>query len=145
MADRRQVVNLLLAGRTGRQIMDELHMPPSKLRRTLAGRRLRDALEVERSVAETAKAIRTAKMMDAALGQLAEVIGGGNAESARKACMTIIDTAIGDTGRPDAEHARMPPRVAAQSGVERDSIGQNRAVVGSHGQLRAGELTCETT
>ena len=137
MADRRQIVKLLLEGKTAPQIMEELHIPPSKLRRALTGRRLAEVLELARLTAATGLAFSSGALARAAVGHLAAVAtGGGNAEAARRACMTIIGAATGGgpgPGAPAVSGGRARDR-DGQKRVETGSIGQPRVAMGSYGQ-----------
>ena len=150
MATRQQIVTALLAGKTARQIMDELHLAPSKLRRALAGKFLCEALELERVLAGAKRDFRAVAMAPAAVEQLGELTSSGNGETARRACMTILETALG-AGRPGGAASGAPGGGAGLGDADGEAMlsllaaagssGQPRAATGSYGQPRAGQLT----
>ena len=133
MANRQQIVTALLAGKTARQIMDELHLPPSKLRRALGGHYLREALELERSVAGAGRDFRAVEMSSAAVEQLGELTSSGNGETARRACMTILETALGGE-RPGGAASAAPGGGAGMGDADGDAMLALLAAAGSGGQ-----------
>ena len=116
MATSRQVLEMVLAGRNAARIAAELHLPPSKLMRALSARRTARLLEAQALAADIAQGLRAGELVKTAMDQLARLTAAPNAETARKACMTIMATARASHpagGSPPASDSNPPlPRGA---------------------------------
>ncbi len=83
-------------GLLAEDIVERLGVPPCRLRRMLRSKRLASALDALHSLAERKTGVTVGAAAVAAAGKLAKLALSGDvkaAESARKACLDILETA----------------------------------------------------
>jgi len=86
-------VMLLEEQMTPHEIIARLNVRPSRLRELLASRRLASRLRLAESLAEERRGHAVAHEAGSAANKLGELIGSDRPETARKACLDVLEAA----------------------------------------------------
>ena len=92
MAGFNAVFDLIKKGNSARAIMEELKMPPSKLRRILRGPRMRTVLAIQKEVAMASMNICATVAAPHTPQRLSDIAWGEPGEIGRRACVSLINT-----------------------------------------------------
>ena len=90
----KDLARLVREGKNGHEIVEELNLPPSKLRRLMASPRLHEELRTEGLLSGYVAAQNVALGIKDSLERLQELANSDNAETSRKACLALIAEAL---------------------------------------------------
>jgi hypothetical protein len=97
----KKVFDLLRSGVSVPQILEELRIPPSRLRRIMQSKRFIEHMELQREATRAFMALTTADQAFWIVRRLRELSEGRNEDSARKVCYALLNTLLdGHHGRP---------------------------------------------
>ncbi|MDY6914304.1 MAG: hypothetical protein SVT52_07610 [Planctomycetota bacterium] len=131
MPSYKELLELIRDGRSTREIFASFSpMWPSRMRRLLASKRLRKALELEESLAATVVGHRTATGVAGVAERLFELAESEKDETARKACIDLLKEGLQHNddaaANPDlyelVRKGKLPPWVLLRT---TDRAGQN--------------------
>jgi len=108
----RDLMTMLRADAAPERIVRTLRVRPSRMRELLGSRRLREALEVERQVAEAQRNAAAQRRAERMLDRLEELATSGETETARKACSEVLAVSrqeAGDAAGGLDAPAELPP------------------------------------
>ena len=103
----RRVLEMVRGGCPAHQIRQELNLTPSRLTRILQSKRVREELRQNHLIAQAMLAYNSCDYAESMLRKLTELTDSRVDESARKACMSVLDFAQGDkrSTKPNAPNA----------------------------------------
>jgi DNA-binding MarR family transcriptional regulator len=87
----RDLLKLLRKGKKPSEIMEELEIPPSRLRRMLASEGFKREIKLEKQLTRTMTSLQSARGSLAALERLGQLLLAENEETARKVCMSLLE------------------------------------------------------
>jgi hypothetical protein len=98
----RRVMNLILSGSTGPELLSEMKAKPSELRRIMDGPRFQELVTFHESVAEYHVRLTASTYAEKALRCLLICLDSGSPEVVRRAATSILSFGRSDNSRPDA-------------------------------------------
>ena len=101
-ASYRRAMNLILSGATGPDVLSELKMGPSELKRIMASDRFQALVTLHESIAEYHVRLTSASYAVQALRCLIRCLDSGSPEVVRRAATAILSYIQPDGSRPDA-------------------------------------------
>ena len=103
MPDSTDLLNLIREGMPAQDIIAYMGTYPCRLKRMLAGKRLRKALKLEAQLAAAAVKHRTATGVQHMAGRLDQLADSEKDETARKVCAQRLDDGLEQARRPDTQ------------------------------------------
>ena len=101
-ASYRRAINLILSGATGPDVLSELRIGPSGLKRIMASDRFQELVTLHESVAEYHVRLTSSSYAEKALRCLLLCLDNGSPEVVRRAATSILSYIQPDGSRPDA-------------------------------------------
>ncbi len=130
MPSYKQLLELIQKNKSPEEIHRIMPMRPSHWRRMLWGKRFRDALQTQEDIAAAIATHRIAAGTNEATDRLVELMQSQNAETARKACMSLLSEGLRITAeadeRADEKAATRPSEVTAPWKLLRPLEGQDQ-------------------
>ena len=110
MASYKDLLRMIRQGRNPRYIQGRLKMYPSRWRRLLNCKALWKKLKIERSLAAMVVGHQRAAGVNQFVTRLIELMDSGENETARKACVELLDAGLSETsGTADGDDKAKPP------------------------------------
>lgn len=111
MPSYKELMKLIRQGKSPAEILEEMPMPPSRLRRMLNGKRMQALLKLEEEIAAELVCHNTATGIFAVAERLNELTKAQNAETARKVCLALLGEGLrnAEGDQPTEQAAAGPP------------------------------------
>ncbi len=113
MPSYKQLLELIHKNKSPKEIHRIMPMRPSHWRRMLWGKRFRDALQTQEDIAAAIATHRIAAGTNEATERLVELMQSQSAETARKACMSLLSEGLRITAEADEKADHQPSEVTA--------------------------------
>ena len=101
-ASYRRAINLIMSGATGPDVLSEMEIKPSGLKRIMSSRRFQELVCLHESVAEHYVRLTASIYADQALRCLIRCLDSGSPEVVRRAATSILSYIRSDDATPDA-------------------------------------------
>jgi len=109
MPSYKDLLMLIRSGKPPLEIIAQLDVPPSRLRRMLHGKRLQAEIDLERQLASAVAGYKTTAGAGEVVGKLSRLTRTKSPETVRKVCLALLNEAIRSQGEAP-EQPRGRPR-----------------------------------